>query len=95
MCPKFWAIIGDGCRLAYGVLLGPGAIIGRRCVLYPDMVLSERHIPDDVVVKADRTGVLIKRRGAESNLPEGVGRRSQMDRGGINRGSGLGRMAGS
>ena len=51
MCPKFWAIIGDGCRLAYGVLLGPGAIIARRCDLCPGVVLSERHIPDDVVVK--------------------------------------------
>ena len=74
---KFGAIIGNRCRLAYGVLLGPGAIIARRCDLYPGVVLSERHIPDDVVVNADRTQVLIKRRGAESNLPEGVGRRSQ------------------
>ena len=48
---KFGAIIGNRCRLAYGVLLGPGAIIARRCDLCPGVVLSERHIPDDVVVK--------------------------------------------
>ena len=52
--------------------------VGAVCGVDPKaLVLSERHIPDDVVVNADRTQVLIKRRGAESNLPEGVGRRSQ------------------
>lgn len=59
---KFGGVIGDAARLAMGVLLGPGILVGRRCVLYPGVVLSQQHIPDDLVVKTVSTQVMTERR---------------------------------
>jgi acetyltransferase-like isoleucine patch superfamily enzyme len=47
---KFGAIIGDYCEIGCNVVLNPGSVLGRRCVIYPGACIRGV-VPSDHIVK--------------------------------------------
>lgn len=57
----FGTVVGDDTRIAGDALLQPGAIVGKRCVIYPHIDVSG-YIPDDSFVKRKETPFYIEPR---------------------------------
>jgi UDP-3-O-[3-hydroxymyristoyl] glucosamine N-acyltransferase len=66
--PKFGAVLGDHCRVAPGVFMGPGTLIGPDSVVYggvhlpgaivpPHTVVRPRHDPTDTIQEPRRPDV--------------------------------------
>jgi NDP-sugar pyrophosphorylase family protein len=58
---KFGALLGDECEVGCNAVLSPGSIIGRRSMIYAN-VLWRGILPDDMIVKNKSTQEVVERR---------------------------------
>lgn len=47
---KFGAIVGDGTKIGVGVILNPGTVLGKNCIVYPLVNVFGTH-KDNIIIK--------------------------------------------